>query len=41
MQLVTEHVEQGELRLAQKLDRRAIDGGLDVMLAHWVFPARS
>ena len=33
-QFVAQHVEQRELRLAQKLGRLAVDGGGDVMLAH-------
>jgi len=34
MELVTQHVQQSELRLAQKLRGLAVDGGGYVMLAH-------
>ena len=39
-QLVAQHVEHGELRLAQELGRLAVDGGRYVMLAHRRSPAR-
>src|SRR5262245_40069516 len=41
MQLVAQHIQQGELRLAQKLSGLAVDPGRYVMLAHRRFPARS
>src|SRR5450759_4403146 len=41
MELVTQHVQQSELRLAQKLGGLAVDGGRYVMLAHRRSPARS
>jgi hypothetical protein len=34
LELVSEHVEQSELRVAQKLGRLAIDDGRYVMFAH-------
>src|ERR1035437_2295038 len=41
VELVTQYIQQGELRLAQKLGGLAIDGGRYVMLAHRRTPARS
>src|SRR5262249_11170291 len=41
VQVVAQHVEQSELRLAEKFRRHAVDGGGDVMLAHRRSPARS
>src|SRR6516225_11395589 len=41
MQLVAQHIQQGELRLAQELGGLAVDLGRYVMLAHRRFPARS
>src|SRR5262245_57551701 len=38
IQLVAQHIEQGELRLAQELGRLAVDRGRYVMLAHPTLP---
>jgi homogentisate 1,2-dioxygenase len=41
VELVTQYVQQSELRLAQKLGGLTVDGGRYVMLTHRRSPARS